>query len=333
MNFTRYYKWKPWQNLLNLNNVENPNFSQSQVDETVQVRIINGRIIVQNQDNTPKPTVELTEKTVSQVKEEPTIKRKTGRPVRIDTIKNEFFQSILGRLPSTVRQYRLDFHNFELFLTETGRKIHYLSVLDLESYVTWQRSRKCGEQIIRRRLCFLSILAKFLRGKDLNWLKVDGINRPKIFPRITRCLEPQVFETLLLKVKEAVEKRERAAIWAALMAVCGFKISEIPTAQLNGSKWLVKNRGEQERWVPCPTWLRVNYERKGCNTIRTTVKTWLRQSGIEINPCGLRHSCATYLLYKGVSLEYVRKILGHKDIRTTEKYLHLETTKCLDFWE
>ena len=37
----------------------------------------------------------------------------------------------------------------------------------------------------------------------------------------------------------------------------------------------------------------------------------------------LRHICGSYLLMKGVDLETVRSILGHRDISTTQRYLHM----------
>jgi len=37
----------------------------------------------------------------------------------------------------------------------------------------------------------------------------------------------------------------------------------------------------------------------------------------------LRHLCASYLLMTGNDVETVREILGHRDISTTQKYLHV----------
>ena len=37
----------------------------------------------------------------------------------------------------------------------------------------------------------------------------------------------------------------------------------------------------------------------------------------------LRHTFATRMLFKGMRIEYLSKILGHSKISTTEKYAHV----------
>lgn len=57
----------------------------------------------------------------------------------------------------------------------------------------------------------------------------------------------------------------------------------------------------------------------------------LREAGIEgLRWHDLRHSCATRLLQSGASLTAVREVLGHVDLRTTLRYVHLSQDHLLE---
>jgi len=60
-------------------------------------------------------------------------------------------------------------------------------------------------------------------------------------------------------------------------------------------------------------------------TAARVFKNFMRKAELSesIHFHSLRHSCATYLLKQGFSVHEVQKMMGHANISTTERYLHL----------
>lgn len=53
----------------------------------------------------------------------------------------------------------------------------------------------------------------------------------------------------------------------------------------------------------------------------------------KINPHILRHSCATYLLDKGMDLKYIQDYLRHSNLNTVAIYTHTNKEKMFRTWE
>ncbi len=70
-------------------------------------------------------------------------------------------------------------------------------------------------------------------------------------------------------------------------------------------------------------------------TIQRLIKSYSCTAGItkEVSPHTLRHSFAVNLLENGADIFYIKEILGHKDIGTTQIYLHATNKRLKEIHE
>ncbi|MBC8405026.1 MAG: tyrosine-type recombinase/integrase [Planctomycetes bacterium] len=116
----------------------------------------------------------------------------------------------------------------------------------------------------------------------------------------------------------------------AIIRVCGKGDKErlVPFGGIGVERlqqWLEEGRPKlqaQGKWVL----LSKSGRRLGRARIFQIVREYALLAGIrpDIHPHTLRHSCATHLLLGGGDLRSVQEFLGHSDLRTTERYTHVE---------
>jgi integrase len=148
---------------------------------------------------------------------------------------------------------------------------------------------------------------------------LSGLRRSEIFALKPECLD---WHTPKITVKNAWQKFNRKT--RVLGPPKGKKERDAPFDPIlqEAIKKLWEENGKHEfvfsyknGATPGPSWIHGRFMK------------WLERAGIELGgrkivPHSARHSLASLLEEKGVSLRYIQELLGHSDLKTTKGYLH-----------
>ncbi len=280
----------------------------------------------------------------------------------------EYIEDFIGYLrraknssEHTLRGYRRDVEDFFLCTNASLDQVKKEHVL---MFVSSCRKRGLSNTSISRKLSALRTFFNYLKKqKVISESPLVGVRNPKTGKRLPRALS---FDEIVQLIEKGAENaRDRAIL--EFMYATGLRVSELCSLNIEDVDFslmraIVRGKGKKERVVyfgerAKKALLEYLRERKSIvsnpnfpdkralfvtkrgritdMTVRRILDKAAKKSGIfkKVYPHIVRHSFATHLLEEGMDLRALQKLLGHKNIETTEVYTHVSIERLLEIYD
>jgi integrase/recombinase XerD len=252
----------------------------------------------------------------------------------------------------TLRCYGLDLRQAE---SSIGKPLVEASHGELEAYIAGlSRKGMKGTTVRRKQASLRGFFNHCIRAKAVSVDPTGNFEPPKVEERLPIYLNASQVQSLLdvLRDGSAAEKRE-AAILKSLYYT-GMRAGELVNLDiedlfLEDRELRVFGKGRRERMLPISealvlaleAWIAVHPVKKGplfvslhnhnrrlsYDSVYKIVKGVIARAGLgnrKFSCHKLRHTFATRLINRKVSIDKIQKLLGHRRIDTTTIYAHTE---------
>ena len=193
---------------------------------------------------------------------------------------------------------------------------------------------------------------------------IQNIETPKTGSTLPVTLTIEEIDDIISSIKLTSKTGIRNIAIVELLYSCGLRVSELINLKISDlffkeSLIKVTGKGNKERFVPISNQAQVyinnyindmrifqkiknNFEdtlflnERGRNLSRVMIFIILKKLSVisnvkkNIGPHTLRHSFATHLIENGADLITIQNMLGHENITTTERYLHVNKKHLID---
>jgi site-specific recombinase XerD len=266
----------------------------------------------------------------------------------------QYKAALLGKKRSrrTVESYVYILRRFERWMGENND----LADITLETLEDYQASigHLSGSTIINA----LSSIRDFCRWTIRKKYRTDDPTLFLEYPKKARKAPKAILVEDLRKITRTIDKdpdnpkelwmwqRNRRVIY--LMLYAGLRLAETVALKwedvdlVDGLLIVREGKGEKDRAIPIHARLMTELklvpsdERSGqviCKTdgkplsyrsVEHVCDRWLERLGFDIHAHRFRHTFATQMLRHGADLPSIQELMGHADLKTTERYLMLD---------
>lgn len=256
-----------------------------------------------------------------------------------------------GRAHATILAYGKDIEQLAEYAFKKGRKtVNTITKEDIEIFLNQLKKEGYTLKSVSRKLNSIKTFFKFLKANDfVEFSNAQEIPHPKYETKPPRVLSKTEYRAL----RDACRQDTRTSAIVELFLQTGIRISELANlelADIKDAELIVRHQDKREgRKVPLNKAAKQSLERylkerpdSSSKTvfitktgrpflirnIRTVIDRYFKLAGIpDAKVNDLRHTFISHHLANGVPLTTISKIVGHRRLSTTEKYLDLVNEK------
>lgn len=253
--------------------------------------------------------------------------------------------------PSTVRTYLNEMT--QLLLTLKNIPADNLKPEHLRRYFVYCLEKLClKENTLHSRINALKFYYEQVLGREKFFWEIPRPKKHLILPKVLGEDELARLFNALTNIKHKALLFTAYSAGLRVSEVSALKISDIDSGRM---QIFVENaKGKKDRYVNLspvlldilrayikqtrrrPAAYLFESEQTGgpypVRTIQRIFQLAKEKAGIskDVGIHSLRHSFATHMLEKGVDIKYIKELLGHFNIKTTERYLHVSKQKLVN---
>ena len=265
---------------------------------------------------------------------------------------------------NTIKSYRSDLKKFEFYLSKTSvKKLSFIGPEIVREFL-YEQSKRVSVKTQGRIISTLKTFFNFLvLEKLINDSPIENIDYPKVDSKIPLVLSTDEIDKIIsCAFSKKFGLRNQTII--EIMYSCGLRVSEVTEMKISNiffDESLIKilGKGNKERFIPLSSIAKkllynyIKYNRKklsydkqsvdivflnnrGKKLTRVMVYNIINDAALEakinkkISPHTLRHSFATHLIENGADIISIQKMMGHENVVTTEKYLHVNKKHLIE---